>query len=234
MVNVSFPAVLCFSHLRWSEVHERPHQLMKLFARETEVLFFEDSVRDASWSGMDTRSCEIPRISLITPHLATGLLETEIHQMISGLIVEMLEARGIENYVCWYYNPYDFNYTFQLSPRLVVYDCLNNNKPPDASETRENAELQFLDAAQIIFLQSSTQRQPETKTHQNIIVVPDGIEERDSVGDQVKRSNDRIVPVAPRSWVDAYAEIRTTIVRSLDVPTPEPQADYPLGSPSMP
>ena len=42
--GASRPLLICFSHLRWNFVYQRPQHLMTRAARTYEVLFFEEPV----------------------------------------------------------------------------------------------------------------------------------------------------------------------------------------------
>ncbi len=51
------PPLLCFSHLRWDFVWQRPQQLMSRFARERRVYFIEEPVFRAPAGRRRTGRC---------------------------------------------------------------------------------------------------------------------------------------------------------------------------------
>src|SRR5690606_4772261 len=67
------PTLLCFSHLRWNFVYQRPQHLMTRFARDYQVLFIEELVPSPgtdSW--LEVRD-ECEGVRVLVPRLAPGL-----------------------------------------------------------------------------------------------------------------------------------------------------------------
>ena len=70
--------LICFSHLRWDFVFQRPQHLMCRFAREMTVIFWEEPIeierRETAF--LKVRQAEdFPGVRLVTPHLPQGLSE---------------------------------------------------------------------------------------------------------------------------------------------------------------
>src|SRR5437868_8438788 len=68
--------VICFSHLRWNFVFQRPQQLMSRFAREMDVIFWEEPVdvgpRETPF--LKVREAEDAHgVRVIVPHLPSGM-----------------------------------------------------------------------------------------------------------------------------------------------------------------
>src|ERR1700712_593530 len=64
--------VLCFSHLRWDFVFQRPNHLMSRFAREGRVFFLEEPVFDAPATRLE-QTTVLPKLTRLVPHLPAGL-----------------------------------------------------------------------------------------------------------------------------------------------------------------
>ena len=72
------PTLLCFSHLRWDFVFQRPQHLMSRFARTMSVVYWEEPVeidrRETPY--LKVRQAEdFPNVRVVTPHLPEGLDE---------------------------------------------------------------------------------------------------------------------------------------------------------------
>ena len=70
--------LLCFSHLRWEFVFQRPQHLMSRFAREMNVIYWEEPVNvDPSETAyLKVREAgNAPGLSIVTPHLPEGMPE---------------------------------------------------------------------------------------------------------------------------------------------------------------
>src|SRR5689334_23379893 len=60
--------LLCFSHLRWDFVYQRPQHLMSRFANQFRVFFIEEPVNH---NGSDTLKISLSgeNVWIVTPHL---------------------------------------------------------------------------------------------------------------------------------------------------------------------
>src|SRR5690349_2557134 len=72
----SRPDLICFSHLRWNFVFQRPQHLMVRFARDRRVYFVEEPIVDdarEAWIQLEMQD----GVVVVTPHLPSGLSEPE-------------------------------------------------------------------------------------------------------------------------------------------------------------
>src|SRR4051812_45033423 len=101
--------VLCFSHLRWDFVFQRPNHLMCRCARAARVFFFEepiyiDAKRDDREMGLDMVRIE-ERLWRVTPRLPHGLDPAAKTKALQRLVDDLVADRGIREPVLWYYTP---------------------------------------------------------------------------------------------------------------------------------
>jgi UDP-galactopyranose mutase len=73
------PATLiCFSHLRWNFVFQRPQHLMSRFAREMNVIFWEEPMtigrRETAYLQV-REAADAPNVRVAVPHLPEGMPE---------------------------------------------------------------------------------------------------------------------------------------------------------------
>ena len=61
--------LICFSHLRWNFVYQRPQHLMSRFARDRKVIVWEEPIHDAPSATLDTHVCDCSGVTILTPHL---------------------------------------------------------------------------------------------------------------------------------------------------------------------
>ena len=79
--------LICFSHLRWEFVFQRPQHLMGRFARTADVVYWEEPVDFGEPEFyLHTRKCEKTGVTLVTPHLAGGTSPAHVAGMYAGLI----------------------------------------------------------------------------------------------------------------------------------------------------
>ena len=114
--------LICFSHLRWNFVYQRPQHLMSRIAKTNRVFFFEEPIFD---NGMHYDVNKSEGVFIIVPHLTHGITDQQIlgHQrdFISGLLVNM----NIHRYVLWYSTPMALPISDHLQPLIRIYDCMD-------------------------------------------------------------------------------------------------------------
>jgi len=64
--------VICFSHLRWNFVFQRPQHLLSRCARDRRVFFVEEPVVDATDRSYVTVTEVQPQVYVVVPHLTNS------------------------------------------------------------------------------------------------------------------------------------------------------------------
>jgi UDP-galactopyranose mutase len=60
--------LVCFSHLRWGFVFQRPQHLMSRFAKHRRVFFIEEAIReDCAEPHLRVQVCQTSRVIVVTP-----------------------------------------------------------------------------------------------------------------------------------------------------------------------
>jgi UDP-galactopyranose mutase len=116
--------LICFSHLRWNFVFQRPQHLMTRCARERRVFYVEEPVFQ---SGIAPRLHieQSGAVRVIVPHLPEGMSAADANAAQRELLEQWIEAEHISEYLLWYYTPMALAFTDRLSPVAVVYDCMD-------------------------------------------------------------------------------------------------------------
>ena len=116
--------LICFSHLRWNFVFQRPQHLMTRCARERRVFYVEEPIFH---SGIAPRLHieHSGAVNVIVPHLPEGMSAADANGAQRELLEQWIEAEHISEYVLWYYTPMALSFTDRLSPVAVVYDCMD-------------------------------------------------------------------------------------------------------------
>src|SRR4051794_40534662 len=119
--------VVCFSHLRWNFVFQRPQHLMVRWARERRVFFVEEPIYDEQpLEELRINRCS-SGVNVVTPLLKSGAAAETQHLKIARLLEKMFVDEGIRKYVAWYYTPMAllFSRTLASSAEATVYDCMD-------------------------------------------------------------------------------------------------------------
>jgi UDP-galactopyranose mutase len=115
--------LICFSHLRWDFVFQRPQHLMSRFARSMNVLVWEEPIFDGSAQAwLDER--EADGLTVATPHLPHGLdgpaREAALRELLDAAV-----ARRHGRLIRWYYTPMMLPFSEHLAAACTVYDCMD-------------------------------------------------------------------------------------------------------------
>ncbi len=120
------PLLICFSHLRWDFVWQRPQHLLSRAAKHYRVLVIEEPTFQAGATAHVEIGHRPGGITLATPVLPEGL---DADQVISEQrdLVDALLAREPEgdSRVFWYYTPMAMAFSGHLEADLIVYDNMD-------------------------------------------------------------------------------------------------------------
>lgn len=122
----TFPPILCFSHLRWNFVFQRPQHLMTRLAATRPVFYIEEPIFEAEAAGDLRLSPDADSgVVVVTPVLPQGLTPDETESRLRSLLDDLLEAHHIERPVLWYYTPMMLPISRHIAATAVVYDCMD-------------------------------------------------------------------------------------------------------------
>src|SRR5450432_1176500 len=170
--------IVCYSHLRWNFVYQRPQHLLSRFARHFRVLFIEEPVFDADKAYLDKQQNE-DKVWVIVPHLPPGLPAAKTIVVQNALLKEFFGYFDVKEFIAWYYTPMaiDLNPTF--TPLMVIYDCMDELsafKNAPAIITQREEEL--IRKADIVFTGGNSLYLAKKNKHRNIYLFPSSVDRR--------------------------------------------------------
>jgi UDP-galactopyranose mutase len=174
------PATLiCFSHLRWNFVFQRPQHLMSRFAREMSVIFWEEPVDappgDVAY--LEVRSAnDAPNVRIIVPHLPQGMPDDAREAALSRLLDAHLSAvRG--PLIAWYYTPMMLPFSRHVTPDVTVYDAMDElSKFKFAPEHLLDFEQELIDRSDIVFTGGSSLYEAKKDRHPSVHCFPSSVD----------------------------------------------------------
>jgi UDP-galactopyranose mutase len=168
--------LLCFSHLRWGFVFQRPNHLLSRFSKHQRVFFIEEPV---FYDGEDKLQIENfnENLYVVTPHIRHGLNETEVHERQAKFISSLITNMNVNRYFSWYYTPMALPFTEQLTPELVIYDCMDELSafkfaPPQLTIL----EKDLFKKSDIVFTGGNSIFESKKDHHHNIYSFPSSID----------------------------------------------------------
>jgi hypothetical protein len=88
MINTTTNHLVCFSHLRWDFVYQRPQHLMTRFAKQFKVYFVEEPIFGGDDNQLEIANpCE--NLCVVTPKLRNGLMEDQIIAIQKELLTKL-------------------------------------------------------------------------------------------------------------------------------------------------
>lgn len=143
--NTEKPLLVCFSHLRWDFVWQRPQHLLSRAAKHYDVLIIEEPIFKAGIQPHMDVSTRPQGVTIAVPMLPEGLSHEDViaeqHDLIEGLI----GRESTRSRVFWYYTPMAIAFTSDLECDLCIYDNM------DELSLFRGASQQLLDFENALF-----------------------------------------------------------------------------------
>jgi glycosyltransferase involved in cell wall biosynthesis len=178
-VTPQIQTLVCFSHLRWDFVYQRPQHLLTRCASKRQVLFVEEPVyepvRQACWK----LSHRDHGIVIATPVLPPDTPSADAVRLQRQLVDQLLRQHAAGEFVAWYYTPMALKFTDHLQPAVTVYDCMDElsafqGAPPELALF----EQQLFERADIVFTGGASLYEAKRRQHANVHLFPSSIDSR--------------------------------------------------------
>jgi UDP-galactopyranose mutase len=171
--------LICFSHLRWNFVFQRPQHLMCRFAREMNVVFWEEPVEiDASETAyLKVRAADgCSAMRVVVPHLPQGMPDEAREAALKRLLdAHVASRRG--PLVAWYYTPMMVPFSRHLDADVTVYDAMDElSKFRFAPPRLLDLEAELLGKADIVFTGGSSLYEAKKDRHENVHCFPSSVD----------------------------------------------------------
>ncbi|WP_232318454.1 UDP-galactopyranose mutase [Sphingomonas sp. TDK1] len=169
-------ALICFSHLRWNFVFQRPQHLMTRFARNMDVLFWEEPIDDDSTAPWLELRDEGARVTVAVPHLPGNLGAEGRTAALKALLDEHVAGIG-EHLIRWYYTPMMLPFSRHLGAACTVYDCMDELKnfrfaPPELMLL----EQQLFGLADLVFTGGYSLYEAKRESHPSVHAFPSSVD----------------------------------------------------------
>ncbi len=173
-----FEDLICFSHLRWGFVFQRPQHLMSRFARNHRVFYFEEPVFEAQGPKLRVELCPATQVHVCTPVLKAGLSRIEVMQQQQVLLDSFFVEKGATaNYVSWYYTPMAREFSRHLEPVLTVYDCMDELSAfAGAPIEMVQNEAELFEAADLVFTGGASLYEAKRRQHAAVYLFPSSVD----------------------------------------------------------
>ena len=166
--------MLCFSHLRWDFVVQRPHHLMRRAAKSYHVVYWEEAVRHDGPESLVLRD-DAFGVVVATPHIPHGHPDERraVRDLLDSFVARTLHDRLIT----WYYTPMALGFSDHLVPDVCLYDCMDELSAfkfaPDSLGWNEG---RLFDRSAAIFTGGRSLYEAKRNRHAHVHCLPSSID----------------------------------------------------------
>ena len=171
--------LICFSHLRWDFVFQRPQHLMSRFAREMTVIYWEEPVdigpKETAY--LKVREADgVANLRVIVPHLPEGMPDDAREATLKRLLDAHLSTiKG--RLVAWYYTPMMLPFSQHIEADAVVFDAMDElSKFKFAPAKLLELEQKLIDKADVVFTGGSSLFEAKKDRHPNVHCFPSSVD----------------------------------------------------------
>ena len=169
--------IVCFSHLRWDFVFQRPQHLLTRFADHFRIFYIEEALFH---SDQDHYSEVLHgNIHIVKLHLKGGHEEPDVVSRQKKLVSAIFNKHKINEYLLWYYTPMALPFSDHLEPVITVYDCMDELSAfKFAPPALKQLEKDLLNKADVVFTGGHSLYEAKKHRHHNIHAFPSSIDKK--------------------------------------------------------
>ena len=179
LIDQGSDTLICFSHLRWDFVFQRPQHLMTRFAASRRVIYWEEPVSAplGETPSLDLKVCPKSGVTVATPHMPDSIQGEDRAKVLTELLDGFVAAEKIVRPIRWYYTPMMLGFSRRIEASAVVYDCmdeLSNFKfaPPELRAL----ERELMAEADVVFTGGYSLYEAKKTQHPNIHPFPSSVD----------------------------------------------------------
>lgn len=169
--------LLCFSHLRWDFVFQRPQHLLSRFARERRVFFFEEPIYESHAMPRLEMGRRKEGVVVGTPVLPEGISPDAQVAALTELVGEFMAEQRIRRPLLWYYTPMALPFSRKIEAAGIVYDCMDElSNFKGAPPALRLLEAELFRRADVVFTGGQSLYQEKRRQHDNVHAFPSGVD----------------------------------------------------------
>jgi glycosyltransferase involved in cell wall biosynthesis len=175
--SASREILVCFSHLRWNFVFQRPQHLLARAAKDYRVFLFEEPRFAADNAIRLERTATPEGVTVLTPMLPEGLRPTDITRAQRRLFVQLLAELRPDRLILWYYTPMALTFSRHLVGDACVYDNMDELSAFKGAHPRLLAlERELFRKADVVFTGGHSLYEAKRDRHRNIHPFPSSVD----------------------------------------------------------
>jgi UDP-galactopyranose mutase len=166
--------LVCFSHLRWDFVFQRPQHLLTRAARTMRVLFWEEPIPTTATQPSVDRRLTNEGVIVLQPRIP------ENQDWIAAqrtLLDQILREFAVNSPVLWFYTPQAQAFAGHLQGNPAIYDCMDELSAfAGADPALPEWERNLMARAALVFTGGRSLHEAKSRQHGNVHAFPSGVE----------------------------------------------------------
>ena len=170
--------LICFSHLRWDFVLQRPQHLMRRFAKQRRVFFFEEHIpTDHHLPYLEFHYFDDSDVVAVRPRVPRDWKDEQLLSTLSKLLDQLLAIHATAKPLLWFYTPMMFPIAAHVEASATIYDCMDELSqfrfaPPELTAN----EAALMDRADVVFTGGYSIYEAKRHRHHNIHAFPSSVD----------------------------------------------------------
>jgi len=165
--------LICFSHLRWDFVFQRPQHLFTRFAEDHRVFFIEEPIFGDDGPRLEVSKRE-GELFVVQPRLPHG---TDVDAVMTDLVASLRDENEINECILWFYTPMMLPWADRIEPAAIVYDSMDElsmfkGAPPQLLDR----EKELFARADLVFTGGQSLYEAKRDRHPSVYAFPSSID----------------------------------------------------------
>ncbi len=166
--------LLCFSHLRWAFVFQRPQHLLTRAAAAWRIIYWEEPVPSEEAAPRLHLRLSAEGVTVAQPHVPQGFDPDAAQRR---LLDAMLREEGADEPILWYYTPRALAFSDHLKGSVAVYDCMDELSAfAGADPSLPAREAALLRRAGLVFTGGASLYEAKRRGHPDVHMFQSGVD----------------------------------------------------------
>ncbi len=173
--------LVCFSHLRWDYVRQRPQHLMRRFAAERPLWFWEEAIPcDHALPYLEYHHFPDDDLIALRPRIPSEWTREQAEAGLADLFSTFEEKVLRGDALWWFYTPTMFAFVRDgtaRAPEAIVYDCMDELSAFHGADADLMArETELLTAADVVFTGGHSLYEAKAHRNANVHAFPSAVD----------------------------------------------------------
>jgi UDP-galactopyranose mutase len=176
--DATLPPLICFSHLRWDFVTQRPQHLIKRFAQNARVFFWEEHIPcDHPLPFLEHHPFAADGVIALRPRLPHWWNAKQIQAGLRELLGMLVRTSMPAKPLLWFYTPAMVDFAQHVDAAAVVYDCMDELSAfRFADPALLDQETRLLARADLVFTGGYSLYEAKRRRHPDVHPFPSAVD----------------------------------------------------------